>query len=198
MTIPATQECQPTAGPPMLLLTPRPYNHPDACALVLALHAEQLDRYGFADDPHDTDPAEFAPPGVFLVGYVNGRPVACGGCRLCEASTVEIKRMYVRPAHRGSGYGRHLLRALEGAARTAGAHRIILETGARNIEALALYTRAGFQPIPPYAHARDPQVNCAFAKRLPQVPRSDPDGNLPQVAKNDRLERFSARSRDAR
>ncbi|MGH8883578.1 MAG: GNAT family N-acetyltransferase [Egibacteraceae bacterium] len=163
---------------PALLLMRRPYDHPDACALVLTLHAEQLGRYGFADDPHDTDPAEFAPPGVFLVGYVNGRPVACGGCHLWEATTVEIKRMYVKPAHRGRGYGRHLLRALENAARTAGAHRIILETGGRNAEALALYTRAGFEPIPPYAQARDPQVNRAFAKRLSRAPRSEPDGKL--------------------
>ncbi|MGH8896500.1 MAG: GNAT family N-acetyltransferase [Egibacteraceae bacterium] len=193
MTVPATHERHPTAGPPALVLTPRPYNHPDAWTLVLALHAEQLARYGFADDPHDSDPAEFAPPGVFLVGYVNGQPVACGGCRLWEATTVEIKRMYLKPAYRGCGYGRHLLRALENAARTVGAHRIILETGARNTGALALYTRAGFQSIPPYAQARDPRVNRAFAKRLPQVPRSE-DGSLPQTAKNGRFANIPVRS----
>jgi GNAT superfamily N-acetyltransferase len=154
----------PTEPPPLLLLARREYDHPEARALLQALHAEQLTRYGFADDPHDTDPSAFRPPGLFLVGYVNERPVACGGCRAWDAFTSEIKRMYVSPDHRGRGFGRLILQRLERHASTAGAHRIILETGARNAEALGLYAQAGYRPIPTYAEARDPDVNRAFAK----------------------------------
>jgi GNAT superfamily N-acetyltransferase len=103
---------------------------------------------------------------LFVVGYVKGRPVACGGCRQWAPDTFEIKRMYVAPDHRGRGFGRSILQRLEEHARGAGARRIILETGARNAEALGLYAEAGYHPIPTYAEARDPQVNRAFAKTI--------------------------------
>jgi GNAT superfamily N-acetyltransferase len=150
-----------------LTLVPRRYDHPDAWALVSALHADQLTRYGRADDPTDTTPEEFLPPaGLFLVGYHDAQPVACGGLRSLDPAsrTAEIKRMFVAPDHRGRGYGRRVLASLEDAARTGGARRIILETGARNLEALALYQQAGYQPIPPYTDGRNPTVNRAFAK----------------------------------
>lgn len=152
-----------------LTLVARRYDHPDAWALASALHADQLTRYGHADDPTDTTPEEFLPPaGLFLVGYHEIQPVACGGLRTLDPGThtAEIKRMFVAPAHRGHGYGSRVLAALEDAARTGGARRIVLETGARNLEALALYQQAGYEPIPPYTDGRNPTINRAFAKDL--------------------------------
>lgn len=152
-----------------LSLVPRRYDHPDAWALAEELHADQHARYGHADDPADTSPEEFVPPGgLFLVGYHNARPIACGGVRTVDAAsgTAEIKRMYVRPDHRGRGYGRRVLAALEAAALATSARRIILETGARNTEALVLYQQAGYQPIPAYTGGRNLAVNRAFAKDL--------------------------------
>jgi GNAT superfamily N-acetyltransferase len=80
--------------------------------------------------------------------------------------TFEIKRMYVSPDYRGRGFGHLILERLEQQARKAGIHRIILETGARNAEALGLYAETGYRPIPTYAEARDPKVNLAFAKTI--------------------------------
>jgi ribosomal protein S18 acetylase RimI-like enzyme len=166
ITIPGLQRRDRTTEPPQLLLARRDYDHPEARALLQALHAEQLTRHGFADDPHDTNPSDFRPPGLFVVGYLKDRPVACGGCRRWDRFTFEIKRMYVAPDHRGRGFGRSILQRLEEHARGAGARRIILETGARNAEALGLYADAGYHSIPTYAEARDPEVNRAFGKTI--------------------------------
>lgn len=154
-----------TIQPGSVLVRPRPYDHPDAEQLVRSLYAEQLERYGFADPP-GADPETFAPPeGLFLIAYVEGDPVACGGMRTHEPGVTEIKKMYVRPTHRGLGLGRAILAELEKSARETGATRAVLETGTRNIEALALYSGAGYASIAPYRD-RDTRINRALAKEL--------------------------------
>jgi GNAT superfamily N-acetyltransferase len=63
-------------------------------------------------------PDEMAPPGgAFLVGYLAGRPVSCGGIKDRGDATAEVKRMWVAPEARRRGLGRRLLAALEEAAR---------------------------------------------------------------------------------
>lgn len=163
-----------------LTLLRRSYDHPDASDLVRDLHSDQLQRYGFADHPEDNDAADFEPHrGLFLVGYEDGRPIACGGYRsLLGDSTVEIKRMFVQPDGRGRGYGRVLLHALEGAAERCGARRVILETGARNGEALRLYLRAGYCLIPGYVGGRDPDVNRALGRDLGARPATAAAGSF--------------------
>ena len=107
----------------MLTLTPTPLDHPDAAALILLLQAHYLEIYGGHDDtPHAA--AEFSPPaGYFVVGYVDGVAVACGGWRARDEDEpplrpgdAEIKRMFVHPAHRGRGLARAVLADLEAAA----------------------------------------------------------------------------------
>ncbi|MGV9659741.1 GNAT family N-acetyltransferase [Streptomyces koyangensis] len=144
------------------------YDSPAARELTRALHAEQRAAYGRADDPEATEPAEFAPPkGAFLVVVrPDGAALACGGWRTAAGATAEIKRMYVSPAARGHGLGSHVLAALESDARSHGMTRVILETGVRNLAALALYTRRGYAPIAPYVAGRDPRVNRALGKPL--------------------------------
>ena len=87
----------------MLELRPTPLDHPDAAALVVLLQAHYLEIYGGHDDtPHAA--AEFVPPeGYFVVGYVDGVAVACGGWRARDdddpplrPGDAEIKRMFVR------------------------------------------------------------------------------------------------------
>jgi GNAT superfamily N-acetyltransferase len=166
-----------------LLLREVGYDHPDAVALVSALFSDQHARYGYAD-PTEADPAEYRPPaGAFLVAYLQGRPVACGGYRPHRPSaimqdtpgeeaedpvgrTIEIKKMYTVPEHRGHGYGRQMLAELERRATDAGAEEAILETGVRNRSALALYTGAGYRPAASYVPGRDPAINRAFTKPL--------------------------------
>lgn len=151
----------------MARLVPVPYSHPDARRLTRALHADQLSRYGFADDPETTPPTTFDPPeGLFLLVYLGAAAVGCGGVRTRAPGTAEIKHMFVQPATRGHGLGPVLLNHLETWAAERGAASCLLETGVRNREALSLYPRCGYRPIPSYVAGRDPAVNRAFGKQL--------------------------------
>ncbi|RLK52148.1 GNAT family N-acetyltransferase [Microbacterium telephonicum] len=62
----------------------------------------------------------------------------------------ELKRLVVAPEARGAGVGRRLVQATIDLARTGGAARVILQTGAAQPESLALYRSFGFTPIPVY------------------------------------------------
>ncbi len=104
--------------------------------------------------------------GVFLVAYHDNQPVGCGALRKLDESTAEIKRMYVAPESRGRGVGRAVLNALEKEARNLGASRIVLETGARQKEASALYESDGFEPIPPYGEYVDSPLSVCMEKKL--------------------------------
>ena len=99
--------------------------------------------------------AEFEPPdGIFLLAQLDGESVGCGGLARFDASTAEIRRMYVVPEARGRRIARAVLDALLDRARGAGYARVRLETGFAQQAAIRLYEQAGFTPIPcwgPYA-----------------------------------------------
>ncbi|MGZ4611272.1 MAG: GNAT family N-acetyltransferase, partial [Actinomycetes bacterium] len=84
-----------------------------AQSLIAEVQQEYVARYGGPDETV-IDPAEFAPPyGAFLVATVDGDAVGCAGLRRHGDDVVEIKRMFVRVAHRRRGHARTLLHALE-------------------------------------------------------------------------------------
>lgn len=149
------------------------YGHPDADLLVAEVQAEYVRRYGGTDET-PLDPLMFEPPsGCFFVGYLGDRPVATGAWRshtdvevFGTRRTAEIKRMYVAPAARGAGHARGILRRLEQSAAAYGAEAMILETGEPQPEAIALYTSAGYTPIPGFGYYRDYPENRCFGKRL--------------------------------
>ncbi|HET8679805.1 MAG TPA: GNAT family N-acetyltransferase [bacterium] len=140
-----------------------------ATALILALNAELIARYpeDRTADHFELDADEVAPGrGVFLVAYAGSRPLACGAIRLLDADTAEVKRMYVEPGARGYGLGRRLLRALEAEAQLLGARRIVLETGPRQPEAIALYLRAGFSKIAAFGEYANSPLSVFMGKDL--------------------------------
>ena len=149
-----------------------------AASLIAALNSELSAMYPEPGANHfSLDPQEVAPgAGVFLVARVNERPVGCGALRrLREESLIselgphvgELKRMYVARELRGQGIGRALLARLEIEARSLGLAQLVLETGIRQTEALALYERAGFTGIPPYGeYAASADTSVCLSKRL--------------------------------
>lgn len=94
----------------------------------------------------DVDP----PHGRWLVAYLDGQPVGCGGLKRIEERAGEIKRIYVVPAARGSGVARALLARLEAAARAAGYEVVRLDTGPKQEASVALFTSSGYEPIGDY------------------------------------------------
>jgi GNAT superfamily N-acetyltransferase len=150
------------------------YDDPDASKLISEVQQEYVVRYG-GPDGTPVDPAEFIPPaGLFLVGYTDGTPVACGGWRShgvpADTGAAEIKRMYVTPAARHRGLARQLLAELERTAAAAGHDRIILETGSAQPEAIALYRSSGYTPIAPFGHYAGSTGSVHLGKDLPASP----------------------------
>ena len=145
------------------------YGAPVARRLVEAALAELAGRYGGPGDETPVDATEFDPPdGVFLIAWRNGEAVGCGGWRTADGfeDAAEIKRMYVAPAARGLGVARALLAALEESARQAGMKRVLLETGDRQPEAIALYERVGYERIPNFGHYRAEPGCVSFGRSL--------------------------------
>jgi ribosomal protein S18 acetylase RimI-like enzyme len=143
-------------------LIPRPYGHPDVVALTDEVQAHYRVLYGGPGDQSLVEVADFeAPTGHFVVGYVDGVPVAMGGWRrlgerpgLPSANTAEIKRMYVAPSTRGRGLSRIVLAELETSARAAGVDWLVLETGRPQRSAIGLYRASGYTAVDgtPYGH----------------------------------------------
>jgi len=134
--------------------------------LLAEVQQEYVVRYG-GPDTTPVDSAQFAPPdGVFVVLRSGAELIGCGGWRRHGGGVVEIKRMYVRAAHRRRGHARRLLRTLEDRARALGHRRIVLETGTAQPEATALYASEGYVPIAGYGHYRESSCNLCFAKNL--------------------------------
>ncbi len=83
-----------------------------------------------------------------VIAYLNDVPAGCGCFKKFNHKTVEIKRMYVDPAHRGKKISSAILMELESWAKKTGMHSMILETGTIQLPALSLYRKHGFSLIP--------------------------------------------------
>jgi putative acetyltransferase len=159
-------------------ISAEPLMGPVAQSLIATLNAELSALYPEPGATHfSLDPAQVAPgAGAFLVARKDGKPVGCGALRrITDADVVaelgadvgELKRMFVAREARGTGIGRALLAQLETEGRALGLSRIVLETGIRQHEALALYRRAGYAEIPAYGeYALSPGTSVCLTKAL--------------------------------
>jgi GNAT superfamily N-acetyltransferase len=150
-----------------------PYDDPRVQRLVDEVQAEYVSRYGGPDEsPMEAD--AFAPPhGRFFVALHDEEPVAMGGWRLRPeledlgaTRVAEVKRMYVSPAARRTGLARVVLRHLEDSAREDGCDLLVLETGLRQPEAIALYESAGYVPVTPFGYYKDSPYSRYYGRRL--------------------------------
>ena len=151
------------------------FTEPVAQALVAELQQEFVQRYGGPDET-PLDPTQFdAPSGAFFVGWLDGSPVTTGAWRMRPDVTAlggqvaaEIKRMYVVPRVQRRGLARRMLVHLEATAAAAGADVMVLETGLKQPEAIALYESSGYTPVEGFGYYRDSPSVRYFGKRIGQ------------------------------
>ncbi|MCZ1002410.1 GNAT family N-acetyltransferase [Streptomyces mirabilis] len=146
---------------------------PRILPLVRDLDADLAARY--PDEPC-TGGAHIHPGVCFLLAEVDGRPVGCCAVQPFPFpdTAAELKRMYVAPQARGRGIGARLLAEAERLATVLGHGEIRLETAVHQPEAIALYTRAGYTPIPNYPPYQHKTLSRCYAKPL-QLPEARPE-----------------------
>ena len=101
-----------------------------------------------------------------VVGYLDHQPICCGAFKPYDAHAVEIKRMYTLPEHRGKGLAAQLLRILELWAKELNYNHTVLETGKKQPEAIALYTKSGYVQIANYGQYAGVENSLCFQKNL--------------------------------
>jgi GNAT superfamily N-acetyltransferase len=157
-----------------LTLTVVGWDDPDAAVLRDAQQAEMRQLYQDDDEPvplRDTTSIT-----AMVVLRADDVPVACGALRRVPPGswdgsepgpgTGELKRMFVHCDWRGRGLSRLVIRELEQHARAQGLHRVVLETGALQTAAIALYETSGYTRIPPYGGYADSPLSLCYAKDL--------------------------------
>jgi GNAT superfamily N-acetyltransferase len=101
-----------------------------------------------------------------VVAYEGDEPIGCGAFKHYDESSVEIKRMYVAPDQRGKRAGAQILSELERWASELGFGSTILETGRRQVAAIALYEKSGYEVIPNYDQYAGVENSICMKKAL--------------------------------
>jgi putative acetyltransferase len=101
-----------------------------------------------------------------IVAYENETPLGCGALKEYSPDTMEIKRMYVPPARRGTGIATAILKELEQWTLELKRSKCILETGNKQPEAIRLYKKNAYHIIPNYEQYENVKSSICFEKML--------------------------------
>ena len=136
---------------------------PDAMSLLREAALEARALYPDLIAPNALMPANtpLQERDAYFVAFLDGTPVGCGALRRIDEATAEVRRMFVLQSMRRSGVARALLAQLEQTAASLAYSAMRLETGNRQLPAMALYESSGFKLISPYGeYANDPTSVC--------------------------------------
>jgi putative acetyltransferase len=117
--------------------------NPDFISLIALLDADLNARYGLLQKFFDAHNGLQDIRDVVVV-YLGGEPVACGAFKAINNEIVELKRIFVKPEYRNRGLATQVVRALEERACALGYTVVVLETGIKQAEAIALYQKLGY------------------------------------------------------
>ena len=93
----------------------------------------------------------YRPAGVFLIADLDGQPAGCAGLSaLPGGHTAEVRRLYVRPAHCGSGIARTLIGHAHDHAARHGMTRLILDVLPARTAVISFYRRLGYTETSPF------------------------------------------------
>ncbi len=146
-------------------LTRTTSSNPDFRSLITQLDADLRDRNGQMMDIYDQHNI-IEQIDTVVVAYLNNKPAGCGCFKPYDAEAVEVKRMFVRPDARGNGISKKVLNELEAWARELDYNYTVLETGAKQVEALSLYPKSGYVSIPKYGPYINLPDSICFRKAL--------------------------------
>lgn len=146
-------------------LTRTTSDHPDFRSLVQLLDQDLLVRDGaeqaFYGQFNKLDSIKHA-----IVAYEGTESVACGAIKEFSPKLMEVKRMFVHPAHRGKGLAQAVLAELERWAQELVYTGCVLETGKRQPEAIGLYQKCGYALIPNYGQYIGVENSVCMQKQL--------------------------------
>ncbi|WDI31377.1 GNAT family N-acetyltransferase [Hyphococcus flavus] len=129
----------------------RPATNADGAA-VRALIFAVLNEYDLEPAPKTTDKdlddlEAFYAQGAFdVLETPDGEIIGTVGLARMNGATCELRKMYLKSAHRGRGYGKRLLKHAISKAGELGFQRIELQTARVLEEAIGLYEKFGFKP----------------------------------------------------
>lgn len=119
------------------------------------------DEHGFYDQFNKIDSLKNC-----VVIFDNDEAVACGAIKELDSKSMEVKRMFTLPEKRGKGLASNILKELEAWSKELGYEKTVLETGKRQIEAVALYNKCGYNIIPNYGQYIGIENSICFEKEL--------------------------------
>jgi GNAT superfamily N-acetyltransferase len=134
---------------PIIKVVKTTSENPDFISLIKTFDVFLWERYPeLKNDYWGNNLIEFNPNVIII--YLGEIAVGCGCFKKYNANTVELKRMFVSPEARGLGLAQRVIKELENEAIKQGFKAMILETLYRQIEAINLYQKVGFEIVENY------------------------------------------------
>lgn len=149
----------------MLRITRTTSDNPDFRDLVQQLDQDLLQRYPDVQAEYDKF-NKIEKNDTVVVAYWSDVPVGCGCFKQFNEDTVEIKRMFVTKDLRGRGIATNILADLCTWAGELRFKKAVLETAARQPEAIHVYKKAGFEIIPNYPPYTNMELSMCMKKDL--------------------------------
>jgi putative acetyltransferase len=140
-------------------------SHPDFQDLVIELDRYLAktdgDEHAFYSQYNKSDGLKYV-----VLAYDGDKAVGCGAIKHFTETVMEVKRMYVHPDARGQGVATVVLRELENWTTELSYKKCLLETGIKQLEAVGLYRKNGYEVVPNYGQYDGMENSICFEKAI--------------------------------